>query len=121
MLKAYKYIEFLISLEAIIISSFIPAFILLPKSIPLFSLLDIPITIQIPTIIILALTFSRSTLLKAFTAYLLIGILWLPVFYDGGSLGYIITPNFGYLLGIYPLIFIIKKFKNYEYRSLPRF
>ena len=30
-----------------------------------------------------------------------------PVFHQGGSLGYLLTPNFGYLLGIYPLINII--------------
>ena len=30
-----------------------------------------------------------------------------PVFHQGGSMGYLLTPNFGYLLGYYPLIKII--------------
>ena len=46
---------------------------------------EIPITWQIPTI----------------------GLFLSPVFYQGGSLGYLLTPNFGYLLGTYPLIKII--------------
>ena len=44
---------------------------------------------------------------KAFSIYLLLGIFFIPIFHHGGSLGYILTPNFGYLLGIYPLIKII--------------
>ena len=35
------------------------------------------------------------------------GLFILPVFHQGGSLGYLLTPNFGYLLGLYPLIKII--------------
>ena len=35
------------------------------------------------------------------------GLFILPVFQQGGSLGYLLTPNFGYLLGLYPLIKII--------------
>ena len=35
------------------------------------------------------------------------GLFILPVFHQGGSLGYLLTPNFGYLLGLYPLINII--------------
>ena len=35
------------------------------------------------------------------------GLFILPVFHQGGSLGYLLTPNFGYLLGFYPLITII--------------
>ena len=31
----------------------------------------------------------------------------MPVFHQGGSIGYLLTPNFGYLLGIFPLIKII--------------
>ena len=34
-------------------------------------------------------------------------LLIFPVFHQGGSLGYLLTPNFGYLLGSYPLIKII--------------
>ena len=68
-----------------------------------------PITWQVPSIILLTLIFNRDTVIKTFSIYLLIGVFFLPVFHQGGSLGYILTPNFGYLLGTYPLIQIIDK------------
>ena len=34
--------------------------------------------------------------------YLIIGLLYLPIFHGGGSVGYILTPEFGYLLGFIP-------------------
>ena len=48
----------------------------------------------------------------AFSIYLLIGLFFLPVFHNGGSIGYLLTPNFGYLLGIYPLVYIIDKLNH---------
>ena len=68
---------------------------------------EIPITWQIPTIILLTLIFDRKVVFRAFSIYILIGLFIFPVFYQGGSIGYLLTPNFGYLLGIYPLIKII--------------
>jgi len=68
---------------------------------------EIPITLQIPTIILLTLIFERKIVLRSFTIYLFIGLFIFPVFHQGGSIGYLLSPNFGYLLGIYPLIDII--------------
>ena len=39
--------------------------------------------------------------------YIIMGLFLAPVFHQGGSIGYLLTPNFGYLLGYYPLIKII--------------
>jgi len=36
-----------------------------------------------------------------------LGLIIFPVFHQGGSIGYLLTPNFGYLLGVYPLINIV--------------
>ena len=44
--------------------------------------------------------------------YIILGVFILPVFHQGGSLGYLLTPNFGYLLGLYPLIKIIDNLNN---------
>ena len=66
-----------------------------------------PITLQIPTIILLTLIFDKKVVFRAFTIYIIIGLFISPVFNQGGSLGYLLTPNFGYLLGVYPLIKII--------------
>ena len=115
MFNFYKLIEILVSLQSIIISTLIPIYIQLPFNDKSSNSFEIPITLQIPTIILLTLIFNRGVVFRAFTIYLILGLFISPVFHQGGSLGYLLTPNFGYLLGIYPLIKIIdnlnKKFK----------
>ena len=112
MLNLYKLIEILISLQSIIISIFLPVYIPLSLKDLSNNSPELPITMQIPTIILLTLIFDRKVVFKAFTIYIILGLFIFPVFYQGGSLGYLLTPNFGYLLGIFPLIFIIDKLNN---------
>ena len=69
--------------------------------------LDIPITWQVPIIILLTLIFNKEVVFRAFSIYIILGLFVTPVFHQGGSLGYLLTPNFGYLLGVYPLVRII--------------
>jgi len=107
MLNLNKFIEILISLQIIIISSFIPLFISIPFINKIVPSIEIPITWQIPSIIIITLIFKGKIVIKAFSIYLMLGLFFVPIFHNGGSLGYLLTPNFGYLLGIYPLITII--------------
>ena len=107
MLNLYKTIEVVISLQILIISTMIPVFITIPITNKALEIIDIPITWQIPSVILITLIFSGKIVFKAFSIYLLLGIFFIPIFHHGGSLGYILTPNFGYLLGIYPLIKII--------------
>ena len=68
---------------------------------------DIPITWQVPTIILLTLIFNKEVVFRAFTIYIILGLFVIPVFHQGGSVGYLLTPSFGYLLGVYPLVRII--------------
>ena len=68
---------------------------------------DIPITWQVPTIILLTLIFNKEVVFRAFTIYIILGLFITPVFHQGGSVGYLLTPSFGYLLGVYPLVRII--------------
>ena len=68
---------------------------------------EIPITWQIPSIILLTLIFHKKVVFRAFSLYIILGLFIAPVFHQGGSIGYLLTPNFGYLLGVYPLIKII--------------
>ena len=107
MLNLYKTIEVVISLQILIISTMIPVFITIPITNKVLEIVDIPITWQIPSVILITLIFRGKIVFKAFSIYLLLGIFFIPIFHHGGSLGYILTPNFGYLLGIYPLIKII--------------
>ena len=112
MLNLKKNIELIISTQCIFISSLIPFYISIPSNGNLFTIVDLPVNWQIPIVIILTILFSDEILIKSHTIYLTIGLFFLPLFYDGGSLGYILTPNFGFLLGIYPMIIYINKLKS---------
>ena len=107
MLNLYKFIEILVSLKLIVITTLVPVYIPLQFIDKSNNSLEIPITWQIPTIIVLTLIFHKKVVFKAFSLYIILGLFIAPVFHNGGSIGYLLTPNFGYLLGIYPLINII--------------
>ena len=116
MLNFNKIIEIFISLQIIIITTFIPVFISIPFTNQFIQTFDIPISWQVPSIILITLIFSCDVVIMAFSIYLIIGLFFLPVFHNGGSIGYLLTPNFGYLLGIYPLINIIDKLNKLNHK-----
>ena len=116
MLNFKKIIEILISLQIIIATTFIPVIISIPFQNQLIQIFDIPITWQVPSIILITLIFRGQVVLISFSIYLIIGLFFLPVFHNGGSVGYLLTPNFGYLLGIYPLIKIIDKLNKLNHK-----
>ena len=107
MLNFYKLIEILVSLQSLLITTMLPVYIPLQFIDKSSNSLEIPITWQIPTVILLTLIFHKKVVYKAFSIYIILGLFIAPVFHQGGSIGYLLTPNFGYLLGIYPLIKII--------------
>jgi len=107
MLNFYKLIEILVSLQSLVISTMLPIYIPLPFIDESNNSFEMPITWQIPTIILLTLIFHKKVVFRAFSIYIIIGLFIAPVFHQGGSIGYLLTPNFGYLLGLYPLIKII--------------
>ncbi len=112
MLNFYKFIEILVCLQSLVITAMLPVYIplqLINKSSNSF---EIPITWQIPTIILLTIIFHKKVVFRAFSIYIFLGLFIAPVFHQGGSLGYLLTPNFGYLLGAYPLIKIVDKLNN---------
>ena len=103
----YKLIEILVSLQSLVITSMIPVYIPLPFIYKSSNNFELPITWQIPTVILLTLIFHKKVVFRAFSIYIILGLFIFPVFHQGGSMGYLLTPNFGYLLGYYPLIKII--------------
>ena len=107
MLNLYKLIEILVSLQSLVITSMLPVYIPLPFIYKSSNNIELPITWQIPTIILLTLIFHKKVVIRAFSIYIILGVFIFPVFHQGGSIGYLLTPNFGYLLGYYPLIKII--------------
>ena len=118
MLIFNKIIEIIITLQIIIISTFVPVILKIPNTNNFFSNFEIPITYQLPAIILITLIFKRNIVINAFTVYLIVGLFFIPVFHEGGSLGYLLTANFGYLLGVYPLIVIIDKFKKIKKKNI---
>ena len=109
MINKQNIYKFIVSFESILISSMIPINLPIPSIENFYKIVYIPINYQIPTIIFLTLIFSGDFIKNIYALYLFIGLFFLPVFFDGGSLGYLLTPNFGYLIGIVPLINIINK------------
>ena len=102
-----RILKLIISIESIIISSLTQINISLPLINNFNNVYEFQVNLQIPVIILLTIIFSGELIFKAYFLYILIGLFLLPVFFDGGSLGYLLTPNFGYLLGIFPLIKVI--------------
>ena len=107
MLNFQKLIEILVSLQSLLVTTMLPVYISLPFIDKSNNSFEMPITWQIPTIILLTIIFRKKVLFYAFSIYIILGLFLFPIFHQGGSIGYLLTPNFGYLLGIYPLIKII--------------
>jgi len=107
MLNLYKLIEILVSLQSLVITTMLPVYIPLPFIDKSSNSFELPITWQIPTVILLTLIFHKKVVFRAFSIYIILGLFIFPIFHQGGSIGYLLTPNFGYLLGLYPLIKII--------------
>ncbi|MBO6970432.1 MAG: biotin transporter BioY [Prochlorococcus marinus CUG1431] len=107
MLNFYKLIEILVTLQSLVIATMLPIYIPLQFIDKSSNNFELPITWQVPTIILLTLIFHKKVVFIAFSIYIFLGLFIAPVFHQGGSIGYLLTPNFGYLLGMYPLIKII--------------
>ncbi|MGJ3251116.1 MAG: biotin transporter BioY [Elainellaceae cyanobacterium] len=68
---------------------------------------DIPIqslgvTCQIGAVLLVACLGGRNAAAISQIAYLILGLTWLNIFTNGGGLGYVEEPTFGYLLGFIP-------------------
>ncbi|WP_241466382.1 MULTISPECIES: biotin transporter BioY [Prochlorococcus] len=109
------------SLQSLVITSMLPVYIPLPFIYKSSNNFDLPITWQIPTIILLTLIFHKKVVFRAFSMYIILGVFIFPAFHQGGSIGYLLTPNFGYLLGLYPLIKIIDNLNNRNKISIGNF
>ena len=112
MLNFYKLIEIMVSLQSLVITTMLTVYIPLQFINKSSNSIELPISWQIPTIIFLTLIFQKQVVFRAFSIYMFLGIFIFPVFHEGGSMGYLLTPNFGYLLGVYPLIKIIDNLNN---------
>jgi biotin transport system substrate-specific component len=60
------------------------------------------VTYQIGAVLLVGCLGGKNAGAFSQIAYLVIGLAWLPVFSQGGGLGYLKHPTFGYLLGFIP-------------------
>jgi len=86
----------------IIICAMIPSSIILPQQDLSLSIIPLNSTWQIQGLLMTALLCGPQIGIICAISYLIIGLFYLPIFHGGGSVGYILTHEFGYLLGFIP-------------------
>ena len=84
---------------------------LVPTAFPIhdaagWSLRPLGITLQVPALLLTALVAGPRSALLAAVAYLSVGLFQLPVFHEGGGVGYLLDPGFGYLAGFVPAAWV---------------
>ena len=67
-----------------------------------WTLVSLPITLQVPGLLLTALVCGPRSSMLAAVAYLSVGLFQLPVFYGGGGPSYVLDPGFCYLAGFLP-------------------
>jgi biotin transport system substrate-specific component len=78
------------------------------------SVLPLPITLQVPALLLTALVCGPRPALLAGVAYLSLGLLELPVFNAGGGFTYLLDPGFGYLAGFLPAAWVSGRLARQE-------
>ena len=66
------------------------------------SVIPLPISLQVPALLLTALVCGPRPAMLAGVAYISLGLFQLPVFQAGGGLGYLLDPGFGYIAGFLP-------------------
>jgi biotin transport system substrate-specific component len=74
-----------------------------------WTLRPLGVTLQVPALLLTAVVGGHRTGLIAAVAYLSVGLFQLPVFHEGGGLGYLLDPGFGYLAGFVPAAWLSGK------------
>tara|TARA_Y100001968_G_scaffold4021_1_gene3528 strand:- start:5361 stop:5933 length:573 start_codon:yes stop_codon:yes gene_type:complete len=95
-------IKALTGVMLIIICAMIPSAIILPQNDLTLDVVQLQSSWQIHGLFLASLLCGAEIGAVCSISYLIIGLFYLPVFHGGGSIGYILTPEFGYLLGFIP-------------------
>lgn len=86
----------------ILVGGLIQAAVPWPTQLDRWSLIYLPITLQVPALLLTALVCGHRSALLASVGYLSLGLLQLPVFHGGGGVAYLLDPGFGFLAGFVP-------------------
>lgn len=60
---------------------------------------QLPVTMQMFFVLLAGLVLKPAVSVMAVGTYILLGLLGLPVFANGGGIGYVFLPSFGYMIG----------------------
>ncbi|MCT0248415.1 biotin transporter BioY [Synechococcus sp. CS-205] len=104
----------LVGLLLIVMGGLIQAAIPLPLAGGGLRLLDLPVTAQVPALLLTALVCGPRPALLAAVAYLSLGLLVLPVFHSGGGMAYLLDPSFGFLAGFVPAAWVSGRLARQE-------
>lgn len=66
----------------------------------------LPITLQPFFLYTIIFTFGRKKSVAATSMYLILGLMGIPIFANGGGIGYLLQPSFGFLIGFVVVSFI---------------
>tara|TARA_B100000214_G_scaffold348484_1_gene300592 strand:+ start:45 stop:617 length:573 start_codon:yes stop_codon:yes gene_type:complete len=90
----------------VIICAMIPSSIIFPQEDLSLSIIPLNSNWQIQGLLLTSLICGPQIGVISAISYIIIGLFYLPVFHGGGSVGYILTHEFGYLLGFIPAAWI---------------
>ncbi len=81
-----------------------------------------PITLQTFFVLLTGLVLPVKASALATVTYMTLGLIGLPIFSGGGGLGYVLTPNFGFIIGFVVASMIISIFaERFKKRSFYQF
>ncbi|TGG79024.1 MAG: biotin transporter BioY [Aphanocapsa feldmannii 277cV] len=78
------------------------------------ALIDCPLSAQLPALLLTALVCGPRVGLITAVAYLTLGLARLPVFSGGGGMDYLVTPDFGFLVGFVPASWLVGRLAQQE-------
>jgi len=84
----------------------IPSSIIVPQGDLSLSIIPLHSNWQIHGLLLTSLLCGPQIGTISAISYLILGLFYIPVFHGGGSVGYILTHEFGYLLGFIPAAWI---------------
>lgn len=93
----------------ILVGGLIQAGVPLPAAEGGVRLVGLPISLQVPALLLTALVCGPRSALLAAVAYISLGLFQLPVFQGGGGSAYLLDPGFGYLAGFLPAAWLSGK------------
>jgi biotin transport system substrate-specific component len=93
----------------ILVGGLIQAAVPSPVEANLWAIAPLPITLQVPALLLTALVCGPRSAMLASVGYLSLGLWQLPVFHGGGGAAYLLDPGFGFLAGFVPAAWLSGK------------